>query len=98
MWAPEKGITGGTSTTTFNSNGVATRAQIVTFQYRATGSPSVTAANSFEDVPSGAYYANVIEWVVEKAVTKGTTVTTFSPNTNCTRSQIVTFLYWQFGV
>lgn len=98
LWALEKGITGGTSATAFNPNGAVTRAQIVTFQYRAAGSPAVTAANSFGDVPSGAYYANAILWAVEKAVTNGTTATTFSPNTNCTRGQIVTFLYRQFGV
>ncbi|WP_369282132.1 S-layer homology domain-containing protein [Oscillibacter sp. GMB15532] len=98
LWALEKGITGGTSATAFNPNGAVTRAQIVTFQYRAAGSPSVTTANSFGDVPSGAYYANAILWAVEKSVTNGTTATTFSPNTNCTRGQIVTFLYRQFGV
>lgn len=98
LWALEKGITGGTSATAFNPNGAVTRAQIVTFQYRAAGSPAVTTANSFGDVPSGAYYANAILWAVEKAVTNGTTATTFSPNTNCTRGQIVTFLYRQFGV
>ncbi|WP_293009588.1 MULTISPECIES: S-layer homology domain-containing protein [unclassified Oscillibacter] len=98
LWALEKGITGGTSATVFNPNGAVTRAQIVTFQYRAAGSPPVTTANSFGDVPSGAYYANAILWAVEKSVTNGTTATTFSPNTNCTRGQIVTFLYRQFGV
>ncbi|WP_312279974.1 S-layer homology domain-containing protein [Oscillibacter sp.] len=98
LWALEKGITGGTSATAFNPNGAVTRAQIVTFQYRAAGSPAVTTANSFGDVPSGAYYANAILWAVEKAVTNGTTAATFSPNTNCTRGQIVTFLYRQFGV
>ena len=98
LWALEKGITGGTDATAFNPNGAVTRAQIVTLQYRAAGSPAVTTANSFGDVHPDAYYTNAILWAVEKAVTNGTTATTFSPNANCTRGQIVTFLCRQFGV
>lgn len=98
LWALEKEITGGTSATAFSPNTTVTRAQTVTFQYRAAGSPVVTSTNPFADVPSGAYYTDAAQWAMEQAVTKGTTATAFSPNTNCTRGQIVTFLYRQFGV
>lgn len=97
LWAVEKGITKGTTDTTFSPDKTCTRAQIVTFQFRAAGSPVNGAKNPFTDVASDAYYANAVLWAVEKEITKGTTDTTFSPNTDCTRAQIVTFLYRQLG-
>lgn len=94
LWAVEKGITSGTSATTFSPNVTCSRAQIVTFQYRAAGSPGVSnRATGFTDVASGQYYEDAVKWAVEKGVTAGTSATTFSPNANCTRGQIVTFLY-----
>ena len=93
-WAVDKGITGGTSATTFAPNGVCTRAQAVTFLWRAAGSPAPTAsAAAFTDVPAGSYYAEAVQWAVEKNITKGTSATTFSPNMPCSRGQIVTFLW-----
>ena len=92
-WAVSKGITGGTTATTFSPDSVCTRAQVVTFLYRAQGSPAVGGAGSFTDVPSGAYYADAVSWAVTNSVTSGVTATTFSPNTTCTRAQVVTFLY-----
>lgn len=92
-WAVANGITAGTSATTFSPNATCTRAQAVTFLYRAAGSPAAGGGNPFGDVASGAYYANAVQWAVGKGVTAGTSATTFSPNDNCTRAQIVTFLY-----
>lgn len=93
-WAVDKGVTGGTSATTFAPNGVCTRAQAVTFLWRAAGSPAPTAsAAAFTDVPAGSYYAEAVQWAVEKNITKGTSATTFSPNMPCSRGQIVTFLW-----
>ena len=93
-WAVDKGVTGGTSATTFAPNGVCTRAQAVTFLWRAAGSPKPTAsAAAFTDVPAGSYYAEAVQWAVEKNITKGTSETTFSPDMPCSRGQIVTFLW-----
>lgn len=97
LWAAEKGITGGTSATTFSPNAVCSRAQIVTFQYRAAGSPAGGTVNPFADVADSAYYANAVKWAVSKEITGGTTATTFSPNADCTRAQIVTFLWRQLS-
>ena len=93
-WAVNNGITGGTSATTFAPNGVCTRAQAVTFLWRAAGSPAPkSTAMAFTDVPAGSYYYDAVLWAIENGVTKGTSDTTFSPNANCSRGQIVTFLW-----
>lgn len=90
-WAIEKGITNGTSTTTFSPNAACTRAQMLTFLYRAMGSPAVSGdASSFTDVPEGAYYEDVVAWAVENGITKGVAEGIFAPDLNCTRAQIVT--------
>ena len=93
LWAVENGITKGTSDTTFSPNMICTRAQIVTFLWRSEKSPAAGTANPFADVKSTAYYAGAVLWAVENGITKGTTNTTFSPNADCTRAQIVTFLW-----
>ncbi len=94
IWAVDKGITTGTSATTFNPNGICTRAQAVTFLWRAAGSPAPkTKVMPFTDVPSGSYYYDAVLWAVEKGITKGTSDTMFSPDATCTRAQIVTFLW-----
>lgn len=93
-WAVEKGITTGTSATTFSPNASCTRAQIVTFLWRASGSPEPkTASNSFTDVAANAYYRKAVLWAVENGITTGTSATTFSPGAPCTRAQGVTFLW-----
>ena len=97
LWAIEQGITKGTSDTTFSPNATCTRAQIVTFLWRSQGSPAAGTPNPFTDVAPNAYYANAVLWAVEQGITKGTSATTFSPNSNCTRAQIVTFLYRCLG-
>ena len=93
LWAVEKGITGGTSATTFSPDAVCTRAQTVTFLWRQAGAPVVDYAMSFTDVDANAYYAEAVRWAVSEGVTEGTSDTTFSPNVDCTRAQIVTFMY-----
>ena len=93
LWAVENGITGGITDTTFGPNNPCTRAQAVTFQYRAASKPDVTGGSSFTDVPADAYYTNAVVWAVANGVTSGTSTTTFSPDQTCTRGQIVTFLY-----
>ena len=93
-WAVEKGITTGTSATTFSPNASCTRAQIVTFLWRASGSPEPkTASNPFTDVATNAYYCKAVLWAVENGITTGTSATTFSPDALCTRAQGVTFLW-----
>ena len=92
-WAAEKGITGGTGDGNFNPNGSCTRAHIVTFLWRAAGSPEPKSTVSFADVPAGSYYAKAVAWAVENGITLGTTDVTFSPNAACTRAQSMTFLY-----
>ena len=93
-WAVEKGITTGTSATTFSPNASCTRAQIVTFLWRASGSPEPkTASNPFTDVAANAYYRKAVLWAVENGITTGTSATTFSPDAPCTRAQGVTFLW-----
>ena len=92
-WAVEEGITNGTSNTTFSPDADCTRAQIVTFLWRSKGSPEVTGiVDPFTDVAT-AYYMDAVFWAVKVGVTNGTSPTTFSPDENCTRGQIVTFLY-----
>ena len=93
LWAAQKGITGGMSDTLFAPNAACTRAQIVTFLWRAAGSPEPSALSSFNDVPSDKYYAKAVAWAVENGITVGTTATTFSPDDTCTRAHGVTFLY-----
>ena len=93
LWAVENGITKGTSDTTFSPNTTCTRAQIVAFPWRSEKSPAAGTTNPFADVKSDAYYADAVLWAVKKNITKGTTSTTFSPNADCTRAQIVTFLW-----
>ena len=94
VWAVEKGITSGTSAVTFDPNGNCTRAQAVTFLWRAAGSPAPkTKVMPFTDVPSGSYYYDAVLWAMEQGITKGTSDTAFSPNASCTRAQIVTFLW-----
>ena len=93
LWAVENGITKGTSDTTFTPNMTCTRAQIVAFLWRSEKSPAAGTANPFADVKSTAYYADAVLWAVKENITKGTTNTTFSPDADCTRAQIVTFLY-----
>ena len=94
IWAVDKGITTGTSATTFNPNGICTRAQAVTFLWRAAGSPEPeTRAMPFTDVPAGSYYYDAVLWAVENGITKGTSDTTFSPDATCSRAQIVAFLW-----
>lgn len=93
LWAVENGITKGTSNTTFSPNMTCSRAQIVAFLWRSEKSPAAGTANPFADVKSTAYYAGAVLWAVREDITKGTTNTTFSPDADCTRAQIVTFLW-----
>ena len=93
LWAVENGITKGTSNTTFSPNMTCSRAQIVAFLWRSEKSPAAGTANPFADVKSTAYYADAVLWAVKEDITKGTTNTTFSPDADCTRAQIVTFLW-----
>ena len=93
LWAVENGITVGTTAATFDPNATCSRAQIVTFLWRAQASPAADTANPFADVANEAYYGNAVLWAVENGITAGTTSTTFSPGNNCTRAQIVTFLW-----
>ncbi len=92
-WAVKNGITAGTSSDKFSPNATCTRAQIVTFLYRAAGVTDKATASTFADVKNDAYYADAVAWAVNNKVTSGTSTTTFSPNDNCTRGQAVTFLY-----
>ena len=96
-WAVEKGITNGVSSNMFAPNDPCTRAQIVTFLWRATGSPAPKSMSSFTDVPADAFYAKAVAWAVENGITSGTGESKFSPNSTCTRAQAVTFLYRASG-
>ena len=94
LWAVEKGITNGTSETTFDPDETCTRGQIVTFLWRREGKPAPTGANNpFADVKPSAYFGSAVLWAVEKGITNGTSETTFDPNEDCTRAQVVTFLF-----
>ncbi len=94
LWAVEKGVTNGTSATTFSPEEPCTRAQVVTFLWRAYGSPEpVQGENPFTDVAEGTYYYKAVLWAVEQGITTGTTATTFGPDKTCTRGQVATFLY-----
>ena len=94
LWAVENGITNGVSPTAFGPDRGCTRGQVVTFQWRAKGQPAPAGReNPFTDVKSDAYYCSAVAWAVENAITKGTSADRFSPDSTCTRAQIVTFLY-----
>ena len=94
IWAVGKGIAKGVTDTTFQPNASCTRAEMVTFLYRAAGSPEPTnKVNPFTDVAEDSYYYKAVLWAVEKGIAKGTSETTFSPNDTCTRGQTVAFLY-----
>ena len=96
-WAVEKGITNGVSSNMFAPNDPCTRAQIVTFLWRAAGSPAPKSMSSFTDVPADAFYAKAVAWAVENGITSGTSDGKFSPDATCTRAQSVTFLYRASG-
>ena len=99
LWAVENGVTTGKSATIFAPKETCTRAQIVTFIYRAAGEPKAdNAVNPFEDVAANAYYADAVLWAVENGITTGKTATRFAPNDTCTRGQGVTFLYRGIGL
>lgn len=93
QWAVENGITTGTTSTTFSPDMIVTRAQVVTFLWRTAGCPAAYGVNSFADVPTDAYYSNAVQWAVRNGITTGTGANLFSPDANCTRAQVVTFLY-----
>lgn len=96
LWAVKHNpqITNGTSTTTFSPDATCTRAQVLTFLWRVAGCPEPTGnSNPFVDLKTDAYYYEAVLWAVENGITKGTSAITFSPNTSCTRGQVVTFLY-----
>lgn len=92
-WAQEKGITSGIGNGLFGSNQPCTRAQIVTFLWRAAGSPVVNYAMNMSDVPEGSYYAEAVRWALSEGIATGTTGNTFSPDSECTRAQAVAFLF-----
>ena len=92
-WAVKSGVTNGLTETMFGPYEPCTRAQIITFLWRAAGSPEPKTAVSFADVPAGSYYAKAVAWAIENGITNGMTETTFAPDATCTRGQGVTFLY-----
>ena len=93
LWAVENGITTGVSATEFAPDAPCTRAQVVTFMWRAAGKPASNAVNPFGDVAADAWYYDAVLWAVGEGVTTGTTATTFEPDLNCTRAQVVTFMW-----
>ena len=97
LWAVEQNITSGTSATTFSPDAVVTRSQTVTFLWRDAGSPPTASGSSFMDVTADAYYAEAVTWAASEDITSGTSAITFSPDADCTRAQIVTFL-WRYCV
>ena len=98
LWAVEKGITNGATATTFNPNGQCQRAQVVTFLWRAAGSPEPTSTNNpFVDVKESDFYYKAVLWAVEKGITNGLTADTFGPFALCNRAQVVTFLWRAMG-
>ena len=92
-WALREGVTMGTSDMTFSPDAVCTRGQIVTFLARFAGVKDADTASVFNDVKSSDYFAAAVKWAKDNGVTSGTSATTFSPSANCTRAQVVTFLY-----
>ena len=96
LWAVNNGITRGTTATTFSPDAPCTRAQTVTFLWRAAGCPAPSGSQTpFTDVVPGSFYEKAVQWAVETGITKGTSDTTFSPDVTCNRAQIVTFL-WRY--
>ena len=94
LWAVEKGITNGLTADTFGPYALCNRAQVVTFLYRAMGTPEVTSTNNpFTDVTATAWYGPAVLWAVEKGITNGMSATEFGTNSTCNRAQVVTFLY-----
>ena len=92
LWAAANHVTNGTTATTFSPSDPVSRAQAVTFQWRAAGSPEATG-DSFDDVAADAYYTGAVTWAVEQGITNGTSTDTFSPDVVVSRAQAVTFLY-----
>lgn len=97
QWAVERGITKGTSSTSFSPFAPCTRGQIVTFLHRSTGSPTISGACDFSDVSAGSFCHDAVIWASSEGITKGTSAGRFSPNEGCTRAQVVTFLYRASG-
>lgn len=97
QWAVERGITKGTSSTSFSPFAPCTRGQIVTFLYRSAGSPAISGACDFSDVSAGSFCHDAVIWASSEGITKGTSAGRFSPNEGCTRAQVVTFLYRASG-
>ena len=97
QWAVERGITKGTSSTSFSPFAPCTRGQIVTFLHRSAGSPKVSGACDFSDVSAGSFCRDAVIWASSEGITKGTSAERFSPNEGCTRAQVVTFLYRASG-
>lgn len=97
-WAVENGVTNGTSDAAFSPYSPVTRAQAVTFLWRAQGRPAAAAVESYADVEAGSFYADAVRWAAAKNVTKGTGESTFSPSTTVNRAMSVTFLYRAYGV
>ena len=89
----QEGVTTGAGGNRFAPDATVTRGQSVTFLWRANTSPAAASASAFTDIAASAYYASAVNWAVENNVTNGTSTATFSPNADCTRAQIVTFLY-----
>ena len=98
LWAVENGITAGTSPTTFSPNATCIRCQVVTFIWAYAGAPDPkTTEMPFTDVAEGDYFYKSVLWAVENGITAGTSATEFSPKADCTRAQVVTFLYVHFN-
>ena len=98
LWAVENNITSGVDPTHFGPGQSCTRAQVVTFLWAAAGKPAPRqTVNPFTDVPAGAWFADAVLWAVENGITSGTSATTFGPSAQCTRSQVVTFLWAAAG-
>ena len=93
VWAVENGITNGVSATEFAPDAICTRAQVVTFLWRAAGEPKVEAEMSFADVEDGAYYYDAVVWAVDNGITNGVSATEFAPAADCTRAQAITLIY-----
>ena len=93
LWAVEKGVTNGVDDNHFNPAGTCLRAEVVTFLWRANGSPVSSTEITFTDVPADSFYANAVAWALEKGITNGTSATTFGAADACNRAQVVTFLY-----
>ena len=97
LWAVQQGITSGTSETTFSPYNSCTRAQVMAFLYKANGSPEVSGENPFTDVQESDYFYKPVLWAVQQGITSGTSATSFSPYNQCTRAQVMTFLYKAFA-